>query len=390
MLSLHKLFLNAGAAESFNEVITPTAAQRQTLVEAKNAIRDHLRAEIRAATTTLLGMDRMVSPRFRTQGSWAYKTCVQSAHRPPQEIDWDFGVYLPVAVWDEQAPPTAMAKLYFELVERSLARLCEQRGWHLVGDNARCVRVRIADWAHIDVPLYAAPEEKFQQVMEKAASMASASAYLRESVALDESAAFGEMPEPFWELMDEIHLATRDGRWVPSDPEAVAKWFDDQVLLHGEQLRRVCRYLKAWRDHHWRDGGGPSSVLIMIVVAQAFESTPRRDDLAVERGALALAQALGGEVREVGIDCGAENFNRLSAEERAQAVERADTLARQLRVSRHFSIGMAQHAVDNVREQFGPRIPNDRELIHPDDGTDVRRVPAQVVTPPLVEATKAG
>lgn len=387
MLSLHKLFLNAGAPESLDEVIAPTALQRQTLLNAKNAIREHLRTDIRAATTTVLGMDRVVEPRFRTQGSWSYKTCVQVAHRPPQEMDWDFGVYLPVTVWDEHAPPARMAKLYFQLVENSLARLCEHKGWRLESGNTRCVRVRIADWAHIDVPLYAAPEAKFRQVMEKAIAMDSAHhpyLHLRESAALDEA------PEAFWEQMDEIHVATRDGHWRPSDPEAVAKWFDDQVLTHGEQLRRVCCYLKAWRDYQWRDGRGPSSVLLMIVVAQAFRATPRRDDLAVEHAAAALAQALGEEVRERGIDNGNEDFNRMSVDERAVAVQRAEALHRQMSLSRHFGPGLTQTAVDNMRAQFGPRIANNRELVVADDGTDVRRTPAMQVPPPVVGATKAG
>ena len=387
MLSLHKLFLNAGAPDSFDEVIAPTDSQRRTLVVAKNAIRDHLRADIRAATTTVLGMDRMVTPRFRTQGSWAYKTCVQAAHRPPQEMDWDFGVYLPVTVWDEHAPPARMAKLYFELVERSLAQLCEREGWRLERGNTRCVRIRIADWAHIDVPLYAAPEAEFHQVVEKAVALNSAHhpyLHLRESVALDEA------PEPFWELLDEIHVATRDGRWLPSDPEAVAKWFDDQVLVHGEQLRRVCCYLKAWRDYHWRDGGGPSSVLIMIVVTQTFDATPRRDDLAVERAAMTLARALGDGVYERSIDGGEEDFNRMSSGERLIAVQRAESLAHQMSLSRHFGPGLRQTAVDNVRAQFGPRIADNCELVIADDGTGVRRVPAAQVVPPVVGATKAG
>ena len=90
MLSLHKLFLNGDDSRSFHEVIVPTRQQRETLLAVKNVIRDHLRTTIRQASKTVLGMDRMVDPRFRTQGSWAYRTCVQPAHTPPQEMDWDF------------------------------------------------------------------------------------------------------------------------------------------------------------------------------------------------------------------------------------------------------------------------------------------------------------
>lgn len=391
MLKLHKLFLNDGHPHSFDEVITPTEDQRKTLVGAKNAIRDHLRERIRAATTTILGMDKMVSPRFRTQGSWAYKTCVQSAHRPPQEIDWDFGVYLPVTVWTEQDPPPLMAKLYFDLVERALNDLCQQRGWTLDRSKTTCARVQVADWAHIDVPLYAAPEDKFREVVEKAMASNQIGQVSRESITLDESIDFGEMPGAFWEQMDGIHLATRDGKWKPSDPEAVALWFNDRVEEHGVQLRRVCRYLKAWRDHHWRDGGGPSSVLIMILIAQAFQPSPRRDDLAVESAARLLADGLRRAVFEPGIDGGDEDFNRLGAQERSAAAALADEFARQLKVARSLSPGLTQVAVDTVRTQFGTRIADNVAFVEPDAGADVvRRTPASSVLPPVVGASQAG
>ena len=116
MLKLNRL-LFATAEEVFIDSIKPTNDQREVLFNAKNEIRDHLRPRIREATIKVLGMDKAVTPRFRTQGSWSYKTCVQPAWNPPQEMDWDFGVYLPVSVWEDGGPPHAMAKLYFKLVE---------------------------------------------------------------------------------------------------------------------------------------------------------------------------------------------------------------------------------------------------------------------------------
>lgn len=97
MLKLNRLLFATGE-EVFFDSIEPTKAHREVLFTAKNEIRDHLRARIREATIKVLGMDNAVTPRFRTQGSWSYKTCVQPAWQPPQEMDWDFGVYLPVSV----------------------------------------------------------------------------------------------------------------------------------------------------------------------------------------------------------------------------------------------------------------------------------------------------
>ena len=123
MLKLNKLFYYGNDPRSFDQVIEPTDHQRKTLQDARTLIRDHLRAKIRHATKAELQMDRMVEPRFRTQGSWRYKTCIQPA-QAPQEMDWDFGVYLPVTVWTEKGPPHEMAKTYFDLVERALADRC--------------------------------------------------------------------------------------------------------------------------------------------------------------------------------------------------------------------------------------------------------------------------
>lgn len=391
MLKLHKLLLNEGHAESFDEVIVPLDEQRRTLVQAKNDIRDHLRAAIRTASVEVLGQGRMVDPRFRTQGSWTYATCVRPAHLPPQEMDWDFGVYLPVTVWLVNGPPPAMARLYFDLVERALQSLCDKKGWKLDKSKATCSRVRIATWGHIDVPLYAAPEEEFLKVAEKTLSADQLRARFREAAALDESEALGELKEAKWAFLDGVHMATRDGKWKRTDPEAVANWFEDRITHHGEQLRRVCRYLKAWRDFHWPNGGGPSSVAIMIAVAQSFEAAWHRDDVALEKAAGVLSKALAGDIREHGIDEREEDFNRLSPDARRAASQQASELARQLHVARCLSPNLKGDAIQIARAQLGPRISSDWSFVESEGGADVVRLTtAATVTPPVVGSTQAG
>lgn len=396
MLKLNKIFYSSVEEGVFYDRIQPTAEQRTYLVSCKNDIRDHLRPRIRRATVEVLGMDRVVEPRFRTQGSWSYNTCVQPVFRPPQEMDWDFGVYLPVSVWEENGPPHEMAPAYFELVEGLLQDLCRDKGWTLISGKDMCIRVQVASWAHIDIPLYAAPEGEFEQILEKAALESASFAARAADSALDfmailESAEFGEMPEQAWDDLDHIVMATRKGEWKASDPEAVSKWFSDKVQEHGEQLRRVSRYLKAWRDYHWEEGG-PTSVSIMVAIAQAFEVHRARDDIALEKSALRLGNALLGEIRERGIDDGAEDFNkRLSAAEKTLAAQKARALAQALLNSRTLAVHQKGQAIEQVRTHLGDRIPVDVALIDIDNSMDdVRSIPPQRVAAPVVLASSAG
>lgn len=389
MLKLNRL-LFATAEEVFIDCIEPTKGQRQVLFDAKNEIRDHLRPRIREATVKVLGMDKTVTPRFRTQGSWSYKTCVQPAWNPPQEMDWDFGVYLPVSVWEDGGPPHAMAKLYFKLVEGLLQDLCDEKGWKLYTGKDTCIRVQINAWAHVDIPLYAAPEVQFAQIVEKGAFDAARTMDVRE--ALFANFAEEDFTLQQWEDIVDIVMATRAGEWKQSDPEEVSRWFIDRIEEHTEQLRRVCRYLKAWRDLHWKTGDGPTSVCIMIAVAQTFEPQRGRDDLALEKSARALAIALKGNVHEPAIAEGKEDFNkRLDADGRQVASTRAATLASQVQAARLKASHLAGDAIDILRGQLGGRVPYRTDLVEPDSGEDaVRVVGADRVSRPVVKSTSAG
>jgi hypothetical protein len=389
MLKLNRLLFATGE-DVFIDCIEPTKDQREALFSAKNEIRDHLRPRIREATIKVLGMDKAVTPRFRTQGSWSYQTCVQPAWRPPQEIDWDYGVYLPVSVWEDRGPPREMAKLYFEVVEGLLKELCRAKGWRLDSGKGTCIRVQINAWSHIDIPLYAAPEQQFLQIVEKGAFDAART--LDATEALAANFAEEDFPQQQWEEMVDIMMATRAGEWKASDPEEVSRWFRDRVLEHTEQLRRVCRYLKAWRDLHWKAGDGPTSVCIMIAVAQSFEPHRGRDDLALENAARALAAALKGDVNEPSIGDGTEDFNkRLDTEGRHVASSRAETLASRIQAARLKASHLAGDAIEILRVQLGGRVPYRPELVEPDGGEDaVRAVGADRVPRPVVSSTSAG
>lgn len=389
MLKLNKLFHKGGTdAYVFENRIEPTREQRKFLQECKNKIREHLKPRIRAATKDVLGMERVVEPRFRTQGSWSYNTCVVPAKTPPQEMDWDYGVYLPVTVWEENGPPHKMAKAYFTLVEELLEDLRKAEGWELITGKKTCIRIQVAKWAHIDLPLYAAPEDEFETITER---VSNESAMLDGMESFAANRAMDESFEPQqWKDLVHISMATRSGEWRESDPEAVANWFRDRIEEHGEQLRRVCRYLKAWRDVHW-ESGGPTSVSIMIAVAQNFVARSGRDDLVVEAAAKHLGTVFQGEIREAGIDDEKEDFNRLEGPERGEAARRFTELGNAIYESRMMREHQKGQAVTLMKAQFGSRMPWDTSLIDVDGQADaIRNTAPEKVVPPVVLSSSAG
>ena len=394
MLKLNKLFLNDGDPRAFSEQIEPTDVQRTHLTDCKDKIRDHLFKGITRLSVEVLGTERSVSPRFRTQGSWSYRTCIQRAH-PHQEMDWDFGVYLPVSVFEDQTPRIA-ANAYFLLVQSLLESLCQREGWRLNHDRQSCIRVQVGRGAHIDVPLYAAPEAEFESIRERAVALAKASSSAHDAQYLRESVAFGELVEPAWEDLQGIHLARRDGTWKKSDPEAVARWYNDRVLTlapFGLQMRRVCRYLKAWRDLWWPGEGAPSSVALMIVTAQHFESSNyRRDDWALEQAANHLAGSAMKPLKEIAIDGGEEDFfGDLDDAARRTVATRAQELASGIAFARGLAYHRRYDAVEKLQSLLGPRIPDLFDWVEPEGSeADVRATPASRVPPPLIKPTQAG
>jgi hypothetical protein len=384
MLNLQRLFYSSSDDRSYHRVLLPTEEQKQQLTQAKNKIRDHLRESIERASTTVLGQTQKVSPRFRTQGSWSYNTCNQPAHVPPQEMDWDLGVYLPISVWEDNRPKIAAA-VYYGLLEELLKSLCTREGWTLCAKDT-CVRVEIGKSCHVDVPPYAAPDRQFAAIQERVLAKALA---LREDARYAEAIAFGEMPEADWDSLREIVLATRSGEWKPSDPGMVSDWFRHQIEEHGEQLRRTCRYLKGWRDFQWREGG-PSSVSLMICGCQSFQPMHGRDDLALLEVARELGGKLAGNLHEELID-EREDFNKLSFEERIAAAAKAQSLYRVLKGGLDANRWEKTDVLKAFRAQFGPRMPNELDWIADDTPQGVvRAAPAVVVPQPEVRRTRSG
>jgi hypothetical protein len=381
----HKL-LN-GDQGALHEQLLPTDGQERFLRGAKNKIRNHLRVGIEQASMEVLNTDKSVSPRFRTQGSWAYGSCIQPARQPPQEMDWDYGVYLPVDLLDDNVTPRVAAQAYFDLVEGLLIDLCARNGdWALGEKKDRCIRVSVGNDTHVDVALYAAPADQFAEVNDRLVEATKAYGTADFALSMEQrlSEAAEISAEQSWADFEGMMVATRNGEWEASDAEVIAQWFRDQKDIHGEQLQRVWRYLKAWRDFQWTKGG-PSSVTLMLIACRHFERFTGRDDKALIHLAKHLPEAIAQDVVEEGIDP-THDFNRsLTPEKREEARRRAAWFAKALEEVRTNVVQPQAEVIALLRQQWGPRIPNRPQGVEYDSPADqVRETPArQVVVPPV-------
>jgi hypothetical protein len=163
-----------------------------------------------------------------------------------------------------------------------------------------------------------------------------------------------------------VLLAHREEDWVASDPRQINDWFLEAVVVYGERLRRICRYLKAWRDHNQPHLDRVSSILLMVCAWRAFDdfgrpNVPERDDAALLLVARRLPTLLAGPVEnptdpDEKIDC------RLGDEDRRVAIKAAEGLAAELDwiVEKCFD---PQDAVTRLKGLFGKRIPSRPDLV---------------------------
>lgn len=359
---------------------------RKDIAAAKNDVRMALRDGIPRVYAAEGHPGKVPQPRFFTQGSWAYKTLNAPAQRP-QQADVDDGCYLPLGFLNQTDSPSVAAEVFFGVAEKALAHLVEKRGWKLSG-KPTCIRVEINELAHIDIPLYAIPDNEFETLV-KAENVKRA--------ALD-ALNFAEAAMESWEELPKtkVLLAHREEGWMHSDPRPVKEWFVDQVETKGEQLRRVVRYIKAYRDWTWKSGG-PSSILLMAAAAPLFVKQDRRDDQALVDVVKQLPAALRKGVSNP-VNPKESLTDRLRASSTdvdmvEQAALRFEDLGRRLQAA--LDAGNAEQACAWLQGLFGPRFPNRPDRVKV--GTVASAVAAAIASSPaiagpseLVGRTRAG
>ncbi|KQU89468.1 hypothetical protein ASD00_26805 [Ensifer sp. Root31] len=363
LANAHALFCGLKSQPSYLANLNIDENDRAGLIEARRKIRIALRAAAQGiaakdeywhsgyAARTSWRNRPAVEVKFMTQGSFAYGTINAPAQIPQQEIDLDDGMYVPVEFLMNGEPALA-ARGLFLFVETALAPLAAENGWKLA-EKPNCVRIKLWSGAHIDIPIYSIPRDRFSQIKEAFDSAHTSFSERRASLSNS------------WRLpSDKIVLAQRDGTWIQSDPQQLHDWVLSRTDRYGPVYKRLSRFFKGWRDYTW-EKCVLSSLCIMCAVDLALQKlngfpTEERDDALVLEIAKRLPDILRGEVKNPVLTdlC----INDWSEEDRSEIVRAAENLKVELESALERT-GDAERVVQKLRSKFGERLPYRPEAI---------------------------
>lgn len=332
------------------------------------------------------------TPRFRGQGSYSYKTLNDPVpdHTPPQQVDLDDGVFLPTSFMNQGERPALAAKAYFKVIEEALEPLCKANGWTISREKPSCVRVMINAKTHVDLPLYAIPDEDHATVELLEKSLHSRGLFNVGSAEFADDS-YKNLPE------DHIMLARRDGGWIKSDPRKLHDWFLNAVSKHGPHLRHVCRYLKAWRDHSWKQPqDGISSITLMTMAVRVFdENRTRLDSSREDEALLAVAERmpvlLTGPIKNPVVPDPEANLDKdWSLETREGFIVGAKMLRDNLHAA--ASATRVDAVISRLQGSLGGRVPADPDLVElvPTEEARILAQPRAVVPLAPVGRTTSG
>jgi len=214
MANCHDLF------SAFYDVIALSEANKEKLRQARDAVRVRIKAKFKDA-------GRVPVPDSAAQGSFVMNTTVNPIDG---EYDLDDGVYLmhldKTSNADWPTPETAHKWVYDAVDGHTDQRPIDKR---------TCVRLVYAGQYHLDLPIYA----QLNGVI--------------------------------------LHAEKGEKGWHKSDAQAITDWFKKAVDTHGDQLRRMVRYFKAWADYNSKDGVLPSGLVLSVLLVEKFVQHERDD-----------------------------------------------------------------------------------------------------------------
>jgi len=221
---ISELFYSSDTAkQTLHRRITPSKDQRDEQKERWNHLAEYLIEDLGERSgckiTTLL------------QGSYKFGTQIRP--RTGKDFDIDLGVYFH---WSEHEDGDLFTEHELKnMVQVSLHAYTPEDESDdveiLVPAKNRCSRIKFENGFHIDVPTY-----------------------------------------HFCTDNEMCLLATEENGWETSDPQAILDWFKEKFPDDDERflVRRLIRYYKAWAAIHFEEDSQPSSLLLTILVADAY------------------------------------------------------------------------------------------------------------------------
>ena len=242
MANCHNIFT------AFNKTIRLNDSTRKSLKRTRKSLRkDRIKKYFRE------NKPNEIAPKFAGQGSMRTDTIINPIPREITEdgktkklyfYDIDDGVYFIGKEEDRKSIQTYNAWIKDAVKDHTNTPPI---------DKNTCIRVLFADGHNIDLPIY------FMS---------------------------GDVPE----------LAHKTKGWIISDPKAFIEWFDKKV--NGKpQLRRLVRYLKAWKDYREfkrKEKKMPSGFILTILACNNYQPN-KRDDISLKETLVMIEDRLSGK-----------------------------------------------------------------------------------------------
>jgi hypothetical protein len=206
------------------------------LIISRNALREKLRS--------FLKEKKVNNPRFYRQGSYAHKTLIIPLNG---DYDIDDGTYIDLKGFEKEPSTRTIHNWIMQAVEDHTKTPPK--------DKEPCVRSVFKEGYHVDLPIY--------------------------KIEITEG------------LDAKFFLAKKSAGWEESNPRAMTGWFQDKVKKNSEQIRRLVKYFKGWRDYRSTKLSTklPSGFTLTILTCEQYQSDIR-DDISFLETARAILKRL--------------------------------------------------------------------------------------------------
>jgi hypothetical protein len=220
----------------FNKTVKLDKSKKEELQKNRDALRDIITKYFKNKKP------KEVKPKYSAQGSFMMNTIVNPLFNEETDddgktkklypYDLDDGVYF-IDELDNRKSESTYHNWIYDAVKNHTSKGAEKKN--------TCVRVLYADGHNIDLPIYFKVKEED-----------------------------GESNIP--------QLAHKSEKYIDSDPREFYKWFNEKA---NDQLKRMVRYLKAWRDKQNKSYSTklPSGLVLTILATNDY-SENGRDDIA--------------------------------------------------------------------------------------------------------------